>query len=257
MIQFKLQPEIPDTLRSKKVKRAALKLRSLVANRRYLDVVFEPLWRADDIKHALYLLQNGKCCYCERPRDTKREFDIDHFRPKGRVHEDPKHPGYWWLAYEWTNLLYSCKRCNSDYKQDHFPLLNRFRAYNSRHKIALCKPVLFNPRYENPDEFLDYHVIHELKEVIVKGKDYSKRGEITVKILGLNENDLPYRRFCWFLPLEHLANLMEAKIAKGNKDHIEKVASEIREATMAKTEFAGFRRWFFRSRKLGKYVSDD
>jgi len=91
-----------------------------------------------------WLLENvfhGKCAYCETlaPRFPGH---AEHFRPKGRVDvRDPAtgrsvpatvewpdgkiatHPGYFWLAYHWKNLLPACQDCNSGRgKQNQFPL---------------------------------------------------------------------------------------------------------------------------------------
>jgi hypothetical protein len=83
---------------------------------------------------------NNKCAYCETPIDGFLG-DAEHFRPKGRVRvltdeegsrvvkvvdEDGNeiaHPGYFWLAYHWQNLLPSCELCNRyGGKQDLFPV---------------------------------------------------------------------------------------------------------------------------------------
>ncbi len=79
-----------------------------------------------------------KCAYCES-RLTRSSGHAEHFRPKGRVKaksngtaklvktEDENgnqinHPGYFWLAYNWKNLLPSCEKCNtSGGKGDQFP----------------------------------------------------------------------------------------------------------------------------------------
>jgi uncharacterized protein (TIGR02646 family) len=71
-------------------------------------------------------MQHRKCCYCERKRDKNRESDIEHFRPKADVTEaDEVHKGYWWLAYEWPNLFFSCRHCNQEHKKNHFPVANQ------------------------------------------------------------------------------------------------------------------------------------
>lgn len=75
-----------------------------------------------------------KCAYCER-MISGAQPDAEHFRPKGSVKiksggrlekasgfiDDPLtgtprrvvHPGYFWLAYDWRNLVPACKFCNS------------------------------------------------------------------------------------------------------------------------------------------------
>ncbi len=64
------------------------------------------------VKDALEQLFHGKCAYCESPYAGLHPVDVEHFRPKGEVDGVSGHPGYWWLAMEWTNLLPSCIDCN-------------------------------------------------------------------------------------------------------------------------------------------------
>ncbi len=54
---------------------------------------------------------HGKCWYVEC-KNPGTDDDIDHFRPKLGVKEAPTHPGYYWLAFDWTNLRLSCHRAN-------------------------------------------------------------------------------------------------------------------------------------------------
>src|SRR5689334_19247956 len=44
---------------------------------------------------------NGKCAYCESPIGPGAYADLENFRPKLQ---------YWWLTYEWSNLLPACHR---------------------------------------------------------------------------------------------------------------------------------------------------
>ena len=61
---------------------------------------------------ALEALFHGKCAYCETYYASQGPVDIEHYRPKGGVEDDPKHWGYWWTAADWNNLLPSCIDCN-------------------------------------------------------------------------------------------------------------------------------------------------
>lgn len=92
-----------------------------------------------------WLLENVfqyQCAYCETPLSLDRYHgDAEHFRPKGNVvfrnqqgqEVSPdcilpdgaviKHPGYFWLAYHWRNLVPACSFCNSGKgKNDQFPV---------------------------------------------------------------------------------------------------------------------------------------
>ena len=94
----------------------------------------QKVWR--DLAQPLSLLRKGKCWYSESKNPTS-DKDVDHFRPKNRVAEDPYHEGYWWLAFQWNNYRYSCQWCNQRRvddgtdggKWDHFPVApGSFRA---------------------------------------------------------------------------------------------------------------------------------
>ena len=76
----------------------------------------------------------GKCVYCEGKFGLVTYGDLDHYRPKQQIkqgsgkvvqikirgHEIP-HPGYFWLAYDYRNLLPTCDRCNRTSKGSRFP----------------------------------------------------------------------------------------------------------------------------------------
>ncbi len=74
-------------------------------------------YKHDEVKAALEHLFHGKCAYCETFYSAQAPVDVEHFRPKGAVADDPDHPGYWWIAMTWENLLPSCIDCNRRRKQ--------------------------------------------------------------------------------------------------------------------------------------------
>lgn len=95
-----------------------------------------------------------KCWYteCENPGT---DDDIDHYRPKGRIHEDKEHGGYWWEALNWRNFRLSCHRANrlrvnpetgeTHGKGDHFPLLNPNQRWCDPNAVCHERPLLFDP----------------------------------------------------------------------------------------------------------------
>ncbi len=78
------------------------------------------IYGSKPVKRILVAAHSCKCCYCERKYDEPRHLAVEHFRPKTAVRQSNKHkeqyPGYYWLAYDWDNLLLSCHECNSDWK---------------------------------------------------------------------------------------------------------------------------------------------
>lgn len=119
-----------------------------------LDVAArKKIWR--DLAPLLGALKKGQCWYSESSNPTA-DKNVDHFRPKNRVQEDPTHEGYWWLAFAWKNFRYSGQWCNQrrvdiSYgtdggKWDHFPLCaGGFRARQESDDIELEDPDLLDP----------------------------------------------------------------------------------------------------------------
>jgi hypothetical protein len=96
-----------------------------------------PIW--SEIKQVFIDLQKGKCAFCERPLESKKEYDIEHFRPKNcvkpwkvppelmrggvRVNQtSAKEKGYYLLPYNVLNYSVACAKCNSELKSDCFPI---------------------------------------------------------------------------------------------------------------------------------------
>lgn len=70
---------------------------------------YQKVWK--ELAPYLARLRNDKCWYSES-KNSGSDKDVEHFRPKNAVAEDPNHEGYWWLAFDWRNYRYSCQWCN-------------------------------------------------------------------------------------------------------------------------------------------------
>src|SRR4051812_37435873 len=146
---------------------------------------------------SIFKLFHGKCAYCETPLAPGQRFgDLDHYRPKGRVADrngklvfvnGKQHPGYFWLAYQWMNLLPCCAACNrpgtdpdglKSGKWFKFPVAGSY-AISSTDDLQREQPLLLNPYVDNPDEHLEF----DLKTGVVGPK--TSRGEVTIGVLGL------------------------------------------------------------------------
>ncbi len=160
----------------------------------------DELWRNEKVTDKLYDSHHGKCCYCERKRDRKRDMDVEHYRPKGEVEDDEGHTGYWWLVYKWNNLLWSCKTCNQKCKGTIFTLLpDTTRAYYEISDLNLERPCLINPKLEDPSQFLSFHVDRSGGRCFVKAvpragteNDMETRASETIRIVGLNRKEHGY-----------------------------------------------------------------
>lgn len=148
------------------------------------------------VKAALRKVQHDKCCFCESKVTHISYGDVEHFRPKAGVRQKPGdalgRPGYYWLAYEWSNLFLSCQLCNQRYKENLFPLKKPSdRAKSHNDDIDNEKPVFINPTEDVRKDIL-------FREEVIFAVDDNPRGNATIKALGLNRVELnDMRRDCY------------------------------------------------------------
>ncbi|MGO8489910.1 hypothetical protein ACC757_24310 [Rhizobium ruizarguesonis] len=193
--------------------------------------------KGDDVKQALEALFHGKCAYCETMYAASMPVDVEHYRPKGAVAEDPEHEGYWWLAYNWENLLPSCGDCNrkrgqiivelSDNlaelaantkkliqsgKKDSFPIAaGGVRAVAEAHEFELERPLLLNPCNDDPSLSLTYSFdpAHPIGLMLPIGEPADReRGAISIQAYGLNRLKLVQDRTRLLRHLEFLGDLV-------------------------------------------------
>ena len=243
MIKIERGSPPADTSMDRKRERVLRKIRELVETGKLKStkIKFNTLWSAPEVKDFLYESQHRKCCYCERNRD-KKEFDVEHFRPKGKVKEAEKtHPGYWWLAYDWENLLIACKTCNQK-KSTHFPLKDeKNRAYLEDTDLGKEVPILINPLKENPELFIDYD-LRETK-LMVKAIGRCERGEKTVNALtGINDRNVMEERADKLKVYQMIRNLM-----RNGDDELNPEGNELmREYVCPNSSFSGYAKFYFR-----------
>ncbi len=157
-------------------------------------------YKAPEVKKRLEDTFFKKCAYCESIYATVGPVDIEHFRPKGGVTECPDdHPGYWWLAAEWRNLLPSCIDCNrkrnqltyqpdltfeelvrarieaameTSGKANSFPTGNNKWALKETENIKNEDPLLINPCDVKPEKHLEWDFDQNSDVPIWKDKDF-------------------------------------------------------------------------------------
>ena len=151
------------------------------------------------VRDQLRLIYHDKCCYCEssiRPVSTPH---IEHFRPQKAITEVNK-KGYYWLGYEWTNLLLACPTCNG-IKSTKFPILRNnhlvTHPQDINQKIDFTKfsidsdfykeerPLIINPERINPEKL--FYIDYFCYLIPVKNNRLAKT---TIKEIKLNRNDL-------------------------------------------------------------------
>ncbi|MWB92738.1 hypothetical protein GON26_00015 [Flavobacterium sp. GA093] len=156
----------------------------------------------DTTLNHLSLLYKNKCAICERRRGA--ELQVDHYRPKktrnNKTEVKYNQPGYYWLAYEWSNLIPLCSYCNLN-KSNKFPLLtwtetNRISDHNNTRSIVgfdptdinwlqgFENPLMINPEYEvNPERHFSFQIDGKIIGITTEGEE-------TINICNLNRKDL-------------------------------------------------------------------
>jgi uncharacterized protein (TIGR02646 family) len=167
------------------------------------------IYGAATVKTSLENIQNNKCCFCEAKYKHVTSGDVEHFRPKAGFSQGKGknfiRPGYFWLAYDWDNLLVSCEVCNRRNKGSYFPLSNpgaRFTSYNSN--IDIEHPWFINPSSIDPE----YHITF-YKEVPTHT---SFQGAKTISYLSLDRQELNEMRLSKFNGLKALEECYKVTI---------------------------------------------
>jgi hypothetical protein len=141
-----------------------------------------------------------KCAYCEGRYDAGHPWQVEHYRPKAEVTEFRKlinHPGYFWLAYEWYNLLLCCAHCNTweeksrkTLGKSHPSKSNEFRVLGRRvtepgpdpsrwqGELEAERPLLLHPYFDDPEEHLSFDNLG-----FIYGT--TERGRETVRVCNL------------------------------------------------------------------------
>ncbi len=150
------------------------------------------------VVEVLKKLYNNKCAYCEKfAHDPK----MDHHRPQGRVvGESNTNMGYYWLVYEWTNLLPTCTNCNEiGAKGARYPIrgtrnqshpTNGIPAildqgqlpYNSGFN-AVELPLILHPEFCFPHKHFDFDRDGKIIGLTAEGIS-------TINTIGLDNEDL-------------------------------------------------------------------
>ncbi|WP_052444710.1 hypothetical protein [Flammeovirga sp. OC4] len=155
------------------------------------------------VRDPLSKMYYNKCCYCET---IEHAPEVEHYRPKKEVTEEKTHNGYFWLCYEWTNLLPSCRYCNtSGGKGMKFPLaeggvrvfdapieegvFNTDRCKVDTEELLAEKPLLLHPEVEKVEDYFTFE-----NNGAIKGIDGEGRGEATISICNMNRDNLLERR---------------------------------------------------------------
>ncbi len=161
--------------------------------------------RRSRVEDQLAIAYKNKCAYCERICKA----DIEHYRPKKGVDEDKSHDGYYWLCYEWSNLIPSCINCNREGgKHNQFPIIGKRvtipLVVNGQLDLRTCKannkplldetPYLLHPEVDHPENYFSFAIDPNGEGIRIEGIDKENRGERTIEICLLNRQEVKLDR---------------------------------------------------------------
>lgn len=201
-------------------------------------------YKGEDVKQALSELFKNKCAYCESEFSSVTSMHVEHYRPKQRIAGEPNHPGYWWLASTWENLLPACPMCNSgeyqevhrltdeeEYTQpfngrayrlgklDHFPISGPRAIHASQ--VSAEVPLLIDPSATDPSLHLAW-VNEELSLVTAREDSSGARDELgytTYRVLGLNRQALVDKRTGIMLRIKKILQRVERDAVRAIQTH--------------------------------------
>jgi predicted ATP-binding protein involved in virulence len=146
-----------------------------------------PFNKKFDEEVAGYLAKvfHGKCGYCERHIGDAGL--VDRFRPFSGVRDSKEfHQDlYWWLAFNWYNLVYCCQEC-FQYKANYFPVLGK-RALDFMDDLSAEECLLFDPCRDNASLHFGFDQLGNILPLTAVGKQ-------TIDLLRLDRNSLRNQR---------------------------------------------------------------
>jgi len=206
-------------------------------------------YREPEVRAALVDLFHGKCAYCESRFGSVTPGDVEQYRPKASVAESSGHPGYWWLASDWDNLLIACPDCNRVRihageragKANRFPLVDEAMRAWTPGKESGEQPLLLDPCRDEPEE----HLVFDASGQVVSD---TARGQTTISVLGLNRPGLADARREVAARIAQLAAMLDAELlaTADSRVHLRGVAQDLTELVEETQEYAALKRQLVR-----------
>lgn len=183
-------------------------------------------YKHQEIQDVLFESSHYKCAFCECKPGESGHIEVEHFEPKSLYPE---------LAFEWDNLLPSCRRCN-EVKSDTDTRTN---------------PII-NPAIEDPEQLLTYSFLR-IKPLAGSGQEC--KAQRTIDVCNLNCARLYSARSELMKSItdyidelkDKITWILEADTDQKRKIRITKLSNSIEvidSLTTAKSAFSGYAKWF-------------
>ncbi|HEY6901026.1 MAG TPA: AAA family ATPase, partial [Puia sp.] len=188
-----------------------------------------------ELKPVLREVFGRKCGYCEVSISSLEKGFVDRLRPHSGIRDEKEfYPDlYWWLTFDWYNLIYCCKEC-FEFKANYFPIEGK-RALKPTDSLRNERPLLLDPCLDDPAAHFGYT---EEGTVI----PFTNKGEQTIGLLRLNRNSLVHGRLLAYQDLDSIiTRLLSPKPWDKHKSAILYLRKIDRRDK--KIEFASYKQW--------------
>jgi uncharacterized protein (TIGR02646 family) len=198
-----------------------------------------------ELRQCLTRVQFDRCAYCETPVSPASGAGVlEHFRPRSNAEIEgagylPQH--YFWLAFEWSNLLLACPRCNGS-KRNIWPIAGSPAPIGATGQVLdREEPLLLDPFADAPEKHLVFG-----REGRVTARSDDRRGQATIAVLNLNREALvEARREVWSRTVELARELFEYEVSRSiiercfprSSPHLAVVRAAVAEVLKGRREF--------------------
>jgi uncharacterized protein (TIGR02646 family) len=247
MIHIQRAYPAPATLTSARAETARSELKQQVEADPSKLTIKSNIYAADDGKQVLKNMQHDKCCFCESKITHVAHGDVEHFRPKKAVLEDGqlKRPGYYWLAYTWENLMFSCELCNRREKGNRFPI-DGTRAKTPEDNLEQEYPLFIDPAGpDDPEMLISFTDLGRAVAI-----DGNRRGQTTIRELGLNRDPLQERRQKQIQDIKIRLKLKQLATRLQDADDLAYAEQELEQYTRDQAEYASLCRAFLKRHSI-------
>ena len=194
------------------------------------------IWR--ELRSWLLELSHGKCWFSEA-RDCFSHFEVEHFRPKKLVRDadGSTSEGYWWLAFEWSNLRI-CGNVGNRSKGGAFPLRDGCRRCGPFGDLRQEEAQLLDPADAHDPALLSFDLEgHAIAAPAVSDEWEKSRVEYSIMRLKLDFPPLMDKRKsvwaeCWATIQEYTDELDTYHRDRSNliaREGFKRAAARIRE----------------------------
>lgn len=142
-------------------------------------------YNSKKVVKALWEMQNGKCCYCEKDiPEHGHSKAVEHFRPKATFTS---------MINNWNNLLLACSQCNGK-KSDDFAILLTDNE-NEVKVVFVDKPTTQTSAILDPTDLNfdpEDHITFKCDKTdieewgLICSNENSIKGDTTINVIGLS-----------------------------------------------------------------------